>query len=102
VLMIGGDVVSVFGRVPAEGGVRANMRVGGTPVAAELTPRQREICAALSPWLKTHGLYLAGVDLIGDYLTEINVTSPTGFRAADALYGTNLAAKFWDGLGLNW
>lgn len=96
VLFIGGDVASVFTRVPAEGSIRANMRVGGTPKATELSPRQQEICTALSPFLKQHGLMLAGIDLIGDYLTEINVTSPTGLRAAQALYGVNLASTFWD------
>lgn len=96
VLFIDGEVASVFGRVPEEGSIRANMRVGGTPQATELSPRQQEICTALTPFLKQQGLMLAGVDLIGDYLTEINVTSPTGLRAAEKLYGLNLAATFWD------
>lgn len=96
VLFINGTVEAVFGRVPQTGSIRANMRVGGAPVASELTPRQQEICAAISPFLKTHGLMLAGIDLIGDYLTEINVTSPTGLRAAERLYGVNLATTFWD------
>jgi glutathione synthase len=72
------------------------MRVGGQPVAAELNAHQQSICDALAPFLKQHGLMLAGIDLIGDYLTEINVTSPTGLRAAQRLYGINLAATFWD------
>ena len=98
ILFIGGEVVAVFGRTPAEGSIRANMRVGGQPAPAKLTPPQEEICAALSPFLKANGLALAGIDVIGDYLTEINVTSPTGFRAVQKLYGTNLAATFWDKL----
>lgn len=98
VLFIHGEVACVFGRTPAEDSIRANMRVGGTPVQATLTPRQQTICQALSPFLKREGLVLAGIDFIGDYLTEINVTSPTGLRAAQRLYGINLAATFWDGL----
>ncbi len=96
VIFIDGKVEAVFGREPAGDSIRANMRVGGTPVKAELTARQQEICTALSPFLKSQGLMLAGIDLIGDYLTEINVTSPTGLRAAQWLYGINLAATFWD------
>lgn len=96
VLFIDGAVAAAFGRTPSEGSIRANMRVGGTPVTHTLTPRQQEICAVLAPMLKAQGLMLAGIDLIGDYLTEINVTSPTGLRAAQRLYGINLAATFWD------
>ncbi len=96
VLFIHGDVKAVVGRLPADGSIRANMRVGGTAVAGELTPRQQEICDALSPFLKEQGLMLAGIDLIGGYLTEINVTSPTTLRAAQKLYGINLAVAFWD------
>ena len=96
VIFIDGEVASVFARVPASGSIRANMRVGGTPQITELTPKQEEICAALSPFLTAEGLMLAGIDLIGDYLTEINVTSPTGLRAAERLYKINLAAQFWD------
>jgi glutathione synthase len=96
VIFINGKVEAVFGRTPEGSSIRANMRVGGTPVMAQLTPHQQTICDALSPFLKSHGLMLAGIDLIGDYLTEINVTSPTGLRAAQRLYGINLAEKFWD------
>lgn len=96
ILLIDGEVAAVFGRLPEEGSIRANMRLGGRPVAASLTRQQEKICAALAPYLKAHGLLLAGVDVIGDYLTEINVTSPTGLRAAEKLYGTNLARHVWD------
>jgi len=96
ILFIGGEVAAVFARLPAEGSIRANMRVGGTPVKTELTAKQKEICAALTPFLNANGIMLAGIDVIGDYLTEINVTSPTGLRAAQKLYGVNLAEKFWD------
>lgn len=96
VLFIDGVVEAVFGRTPEGSSIRANMRVGGTPVASELSAKQQEICDALSPFLKEHGLMLAGIDLIGDYLTEINVTSPTGLRAVERLYDVNLAKRFWD------
>lgn len=100
ILLIGGQVKAVFGRTPMEGSIRANMRVGGTPMACELTAQQEKICAAIAPMLKAQGLLVVGLDVIGDYLTEINVTSPTGFRAAQKLYGVNLAAKTWDAIGL--
>lgn len=96
VLFIDGKVAAVFGRTPGENSIRANMRVGGKPVMAELNAHQQTICDALAPFLKAHGLMLAGIDLIGDYLTEINVTSPTGLRAAKRLYDINLATTFWD------
>ncbi|MFZ4541712.1 MAG: glutathione synthase [Rickettsiales bacterium] len=96
VLFINGKVEAVFGRTPGDNSIRANMRVGGTPVKAELNAHQQHICDTLSPFLKQRGLMLAGIDLIGDFLTEINVTSPTGLRAAQKLYGLNLAATFWE------
>lgn len=96
ILFIDGAVACAFARIPEHGSIRANMRVGGTPQKTELSPRQQTICDALGPFLKESGLMFAGVDVIGDYLTEINVTSPTGLRATEALYGLNLAAQFWD------
>lgn len=97
VLFINGEVAATFGRLPAEHSIRANMRVGGKPIASPtLTARQQEACDKLSPFLKSQGLMLAGIDFIGDYLTEINVTCPTGLRAAQRLYGLNLASRFWD------
>jgi glutathione synthase len=98
VLLINGEVASVFQREPQNDSIRANMRVGGIAKAATLNARQQAICEALGPWLRAQGLLLVGLDLIGDYLTEINVTSPTGLRAVQALYGTNLAATAWDAL----
>ena len=97
VLFIGGEVASVFGRTPGDHSIRANMRAGGKAVPSEtLNARQQHICDTLAPFLLEQGLMLAGIDLIGDYLTEINVTSPTGLRAAQRLYGINLASRFWD------
>mgnify|MGYP002785388358 CR=1 FL=1 len=98
IVLIDGEVAGLFGRIPAEGEIRANMRVGGTPVKAELTRRQQEICDAVAPVLREKGLLLAGLDVIGDWLTEINITSPTGLRAVNQLYGTRPQAQFWDAL----
>ena len=96
ILLVNGEIAAVFGRLPGEGSIRANMRVGGKPVAATLTRQQEKICRALKPYLKAHGLLLVGLDVIGDYLTEINVTSPTGLRAVEKLYDLNLAKLVWD------
>jgi glutathione synthase len=96
IVLIDGTFAAVMGRVPAEGDIRANFRAGGSPAKAELTPRQRDICDAVGPVLKSHGLILAGLDAIGDYLTEINITSPTGLQQIHRLYGTRLDRMFWD------
>lgn len=96
IILIDGKIEAIFARIPAEGDIRANMRVGGTPAKAQITKRQREICDAVRPVLKAQGLILVGLDVIGDYLTEINVTSPTGLVAANRLYDTKLEAVFWD------
>ena len=93
VIFIDGKVQTVFGRLPASDSIRANMRVGGTAAVATLNARQQEICELVGPMLVREGLLFVGLDLIGDYLTEINVTSPTGLRAAQTLYGVNLAEK---------
>lgn len=96
VILVNGEVVTQFLRIPAAGSIRANMRVGGTPQAASLTPEQHTFCERLKPWLRQEGLLLAGLDFIGNSLTEINVTSPTGLRAAQALYGIDLSTQVWD------
>lgn len=98
ILFINGAVAANFARIPVEGSIRSNMRVGGTPKTHTLTDAQRTCCEALGPWLKASGIMLAGVDMIGAHLIEINITSPTGLRAAQTLYGHNLAAMFWDAL----
>jgi len=98
VIMIDGESSAAFARIPAEGEIRANMRVGGTPMKTELTNKQKEICATVGPMLRSRGLVFAGLDLIGDYITEINITSPTGLRAANALYGMNLERNVWDAI----
>ncbi len=96
IILFDGDVKGVLGRIPSEHEIRANFRTGGSPARAELTPRQREICDTIKPILKEKGLLFAGLDVIGDYLTEINITSPTGFVQANAMYGTTLEADFWN------
>jgi glutathione synthase len=82
--------------VPAADDLRSNMVRGGAAQATELTPREREICARLGPALRERGLLFTGIDVIGDYLTEINVTSPTGIRAIRKLGGPDIAALIWD------
>lgn len=96
VILIDGKVEGVIGRIPAAGEMRANMRVGGTPVRAELSPRQRKLVEKIGAALREKGLLFAGLDLIGDWLTEINITSPTGLRAVKRLYGSSPEAAFWD------
>lgn len=96
IILIDGEVAGVIGRIPEEGEVRANMRVGGQAVNSELTARQKQICEAVRPVLKDMGLILVGLDIIGDYLTEINITSPTGLRPINRLSGKNLEKDFWD------
>jgi len=98
ILLIDGEIASIFGRTPLGGSIRANMRVGGEAVKAEITPRQEEIARTIGAFAKAQGLLLVGLDVIGDYLTEINVTSPTGLRAAEWLYGINLAKTCWDAI----
>ena len=82
--------------VPAAGEARSNMHVGGVPVKATLTRRDREICAAIGPALKERGLVFVGIDVIGNWLTEINVTSPTGLQQINRFDGVNLEGHIWD------
>lgn len=97
VLLVNGGISAAFGRVPAAQSIRANMRVGGKAVPTELNDVQRAIAERVAVQLKAGGVLLAGLDLIGDYLTEINITSPTGIRAAQLLCpDSNPAAEFWD------
>ncbi len=78
------------------GDARSNMHVGGKAVPSEMTKRDREICETIGPELKKRGLLLTGIDVIGDYLTEINVTSPTGIREVQRFGGVDIARLFWD------
>lgn len=96
VVMADGKVAGQIGRIPAHGEIRSNLRVGGTAARITLTPRQWEICEALEQPLREKGLVFVGIDLIGDYLTEINVTSPTGIRAINALHDIRVETQIWD------
>lgn len=98
IILVDGVVAGAINRVPAEGETRSNMHVGGTPKPTELTDRDKEICARLGPHLKERGLIFVGIDVIGPYLTEINVTSPTGIRQVDAFGGNDIAAMIWDAI----
>ena len=96
VIMINGEVVGAVNRVPPLGEARSNLHVGGTAERKILSTKEMEICEALSEELKNRELILVGLDIIGEYLTEINVTSPTGVQEISKFNNTNLSAKFWD------
>lgn len=98
IILIDGEPVGAVNRVPAGGETRANMHVGGRAEKAVLTARDREICARIGPHLKERGLIFVGIDVIGSYLTEINVTSPTGIQEIDRFDGVNLSAQLWDAI----
>ena len=96
IILIDGEVAGAINRVPAEGESRSNMHVGGRPEPTELTERERLICATIAPELRRRGFIFVGIDVIGDFLTEINVTSPTGIREVRRFGGADIAALFWD------
>jgi glutathione synthase len=98
IVLVEGEVAGAINRRPAEGDIRSNLAAGGTAEASELTETEREICAALGPELKRRGLLFVGIDVIGDYLTEINVTSPTGIVAIDRFNGTDTPALIWEAI----
>ncbi len=98
IILIEGEPVGAVLRVPAKGEARANLHVGGTAVKSGLTGREREICAAIGPTLRRQGLLFVGIDVIGDYLTEINVTSPTGIQEINRLDGCRLETLVWDAI----
>ena len=95
VILVNGDPVGAINRVPAAGETRSNMHVGGRPEKVELTPRDLEICSIIGPRLREKGQIFVGIDVIGDYLTEINVTSPTGIQELERFDGTNTAELIW-------
>ncbi len=96
ILLVNGEFAGAVNRVPAADDLRSNMVRGGSPKATDLTPREREIIARLKPALIERGMIFVGIDVIGDMLTEINVTSPTGIRAVKNLGGPDAAAMVWD------
>ena len=98
IILVDGEPVGAINRVPAEGDARSNMHVGGVAEHAELTAREKEICARIGPRLKEEGFIFVGIDVIGDWMTEINVTSPTGIREVKKFSGTDIAALIWDAI----
>jgi glutathione synthase len=99
IVLIDGEVAGAVNRIPGEGEIRSNLAVGGKAAKTALTPREEEICAALGPELKTRGLLFVGIDVIGgEWLTEINVTSPTGIVAIDRFNGTDTPGRIWDAI----
>jgi len=96
VILVDGEPVGAINRVPAEGETRSNMHVGGRPEKVALTDRDREICARIGPLLREKGQIFVGIDVIGDWLTEINVTSPTGIQELERFDGTDVAGRIWD------
>jgi len=96
IILVDGEFAGAVNRVPAPDDLRSNMVRGGAAQATDLSPREREICAALGPALRERGLLFVGIDVIDGHLTEINVTSPTGIRAIARLGGPDVAAKIWD------
>lgn len=98
VILVDGAPVGAINRVPAAGETRSNMHVGGRPEKVGLTERDLEICARIGPLLKEKGQVFVGIDVIGDYLTEINVTSPTGIQELERFDGVNIAAKIWEAI----
>jgi len=98
IILVEGQPIGAINRVPATGEARSNMHVGGRAEAVALTARDQEICAAIGPLLKEKGLIFVGIDVIGDWLTEINVTSPTGLQELDRFEGGNSAGLIWDAI----
>ncbi|MBP2513051.1 glutathione synthase [Sphingomonas sp. PvP018] len=99
IVLVDGEVAGAINRLPGEGEIRSNLAVGGSAEKTELTPTEREICAVLGPELKKRGLLFVGIDVIGGkWLTEINVTSPTGIVAIERFDGTDVSAMIWDAI----
>ena len=96
VILVDGEAVGAINRVPAAGETRSNMHVGGLPEKTGLTARDQEICDAIGPLLRDKGQIFVGIDVIGNYLTEINVTSPTGLQELQRFDGTNVSRLIWD------
>ncbi|MCF6198230.1 MAG: glutathione synthase [Hyphomicrobiaceae bacterium] len=98
IILVDGEPVGALNRIPAKDETRSNMHVGGRPELIDLTERDREICAAIGSELKRRGLLFTGIDVIGDKMTEINVTSPTGIREIARFGGADIAALIWDAI----
>ena len=98
VILVDGEPVGAINRVPAAGETRSNMHVGGRPEKVDLTARDLEVCAAIGPLLREKGQIFVGIDVIGEWLTEINVTSPTGLQELERFDGVNVTAKIWEAI----
>ncbi|MFN4089883.1 MAG: glutathione synthase [Alphaproteobacteria bacterium] len=98
IILVDGEPAGAILRVPAKGEARANLHVGGKAVKTTLTAREEELCRAIGPTLRDQGLVFVGIDVIGDWLTEINVTSPTGLQEIERFDGTNVAGLIWDAI----
>ena len=98
IILIDGEAAGAINRIPPKGEARANMHAGAEPLAATLTDREREICGLIGPDLKARGLIFVGIDVIGGYLTEINVTSPTGIQEINRFDKVSLEAQIWDAI----
>lgn len=96
ILFVDGDVVGAFKRIPQTGYIRSNIVLGGTAELCDLTDKEQKLAKVLGPFLKEKGLFLAGIDVIGDYLTEINITSPTGYALLNRLNNQNVHEIIWD------
>lgn len=96
IILIDGEAVGAINRVPAKSELRSNMHVGGVAQHCDITQKERELCAVIAPWLQKRELYLCGIDIIGDKITEINVTSPTGIREIKKFSDIDVAEIFWD------
>ena len=98
IILINGDYVGSVARIPKKGSIKANFHAGGTAKKTGFVYRDKEICKQLKPYLKKHNLFFAGIDVIGNYLTEINVTSPTGMQEINKLNNVSVEKIFWDKL----
>jgi len=96
IILIDGEYVGSVARIPAKNSIKANFHAGGTAKKTNLVFRDKKICKTIGPFLKKNGLFFAGIDIIGNYLTEINVTSPTGIQEINRLNKTNIEKIFWD------
>ncbi len=98
IILIDGEIAGATNRVPADGEARSNMHVGGRAMKSEITERERDICAAIGPELKKRGMIFVGIDVIGGFMTEINVTSPTGLQEINRFDDVCLEARIWDAI----
>ena len=98
IVLVDGEVAGAINRRPGQGEIRSNLAAGGQAEATELTEQEREVCALLGPELRKRGLLFVGIDMIGGYLTEINVTSPTGIVAIDRFNGSDTPGRIWDAI----